>query len=619
MENQKLAEEILASVGGERNVNSLVHCATRLRFKLKRRDVVDKEKIADLPGVVKVMESGGQFQIVIGNTVSDVYQAFNSISHLVDDDQSVAEAVDENETVFGKFVDLVSGLFTPLLGAMAGAGILKGLLSIAVQLKWVVPNTSTHTILNAIADSLFYFLPIMLAITAARKFKANTFVAVTIAGTLVYPSIISLANPGVHADLFGIPLVMVKYTSTVIPIILAVYVASVIEKYLNKHLHESIKNFVTPMAVLITVVPLTLMVFGPFGVYVGNGLATVLTSIFKFSPILAGAAMATAWQILVIFGLHWGIVPVMINNLATTGRDPLKPSTAISVFAQAGATLGVMLKTKNKKFKALSASAAISALFGITEPAVYGVTLRLKRPFAIAVVSAALGGGIAGFSGSAGYASGPSSILMIPAFYSPTGSGFIGFLIAVIVAFSTALILTYLIGFEDLPVKAEQSSSAERVETSDQLKSATILSPVTGMIVPLAEINDKAFSSGTLGKGVAILPSKGEVLSPVNGAVTMVFSTGHAIGLTADDGTEILIHIGLDTVKLNGQYFEMAVVQGQKVKLGELLVKFDLEAIKAEAYDITTPIIFTSLASHEDMIENDQTQVSSGDRLVTLI
>lgn len=309
MDNQKLAKEILAGVGGESNVNSLVHCATRLRFKLKNRDIVNKDQVADIPGVVTVMESGGQFQVVIGNTVSDVYQAFNGISHLVDDDQSAAPAAtDEKETIFGKFVDLVSGLFTPLLGVMAGAGILKGLLSIALQLKWVVANTSTYTILNAIADSLFYFLPVLLAITAARKFKANTFVAVTIAGTLVYPSIITLANPGVHADLFGIPLVMVKYTSTVIPIILAVYVASKIEKFLNDHLHESIKNFITPMVVLVTVVPLTLMVFGPFGVYVGNALAAVLTAIFNFSPIIAGALMATAWQILVIFGLHWGIL-----------------------------------------------------------------------------------------------------------------------------------------------------------------------------------------------------------------------------------------------------------------------------------------------------------------------
>ncbi|QEW11641.1 PTS beta-glucoside transporter subunit IIABC [Lacticaseibacillus rhamnosus] len=620
MDNQKLAKEILAGVGGESNVNSLVHCATRLRFKLKNRDIVNKDQVADIPGVVTVMESGGQFQVVIGNTVSDVYQAFNGISHLVDDDQSAAPAAtDEKETIFGKFVDLVSGLFTPLLGVMAGAGILKGLLSIALQLKWVVANTSTYTILNAIADSLFYFLPVLLAITAARKFKANTFVAVTIAGTLVYPSIITLANPGVHADLFGIPLVMVKYTSTVIPIILAVYVASKIEKFLNDHLHESIKNFITPMVVLVTVVPLTLMVFGPFGVYVGNALAAVLTAIFNFSPIIAGALMATAWQILVIFGLHWGIVPVMLNNLATLGKDPLKPGVAISVFAQAGATLGVMLKTKNKQFKALSASAAISALFGITEPAIYGVTLRLKRPFIIAVSSAAIGGGIAGFAGSAGYAAGPSSILMIPAFYGKTGAGFVGFLIAMVVAFSTAAILTYLIGFEDVPVKADSLAANKEKPQVGEPTTTHIFSPLTGTIVPLAEIKDKAFASGALGKGVAILPTKGEVLSPVDGTITMAFATGHAIGLTANDGTEILIHIGLDTVKLNGQYFTLKVEQDQKVKVGDPLVTFDLDAIKAAGYDITTPVIITSMAPHEDMIESTQTEIETGERLATLI
>lgn len=621
MNDQQLAEQILAQVGGEHNVKSLVHCATRLRFKLKDRALANKEQIEALERVVTVMESAGQFQVVIGNTVSDVYQAFGKISGLIDEDRQEDTQDNANETIFGRFVDLISGLFTPLLGVMAGAGILKGLLAIATQLKWVMPNTSTYIILNAIGDSLFYFLPILLAITTARKFKGNPFVAVTIAGTLVYPTIFTLADPGKSVDFFGIPLVMVKYTSTVIPIILAIYIASIFERYLNRYLPTSIKNFVTPAIVLVTVVPLTLMLFGPFGVYVGNALAAGLTAVFNINPITAGALMGASWQILVIFGLHWGIVPVMLNNIATLGRDLIKPANAISVFSQAGATLGVMLRTKNKQFKALSASAVISALFGITEPAVYGVTLRLKRPFIIGVVSAAIGGGIVGFSGSAGYAAGPSSILMIPAFYGKNGEGFIGFLVAIAVTFITSTVLTYLIGFEDVPEKSGTSKKdTEPLNAKTQpSKVVTISSPVTGKLCPLEKIADKAFSSGALGQGVAAVPAKGEILSPIEGTVIVAFETGHAIGLMADDGPEILIHIGLDTVKLNGQYFELKVKQGQRVQVGDPLVHFDLDAIKAAGFDLTTPIIFTSIAPYQSMELSKQEQIGVGEHLATLV
>ncbi|ALS02076.1 PTS beta-glucoside transporter subunit EIIBCA [Enterococcus silesiacus] len=618
MDTNQLAEKILKEVGGEENVQSLVHCATRLRFKLKDRNIVDKSAVESIPGVVTVMESAGQFQVVIGNTVPEVYAAIGTISNLTGDQTGSDNSSNDNETIFGKFVDLISSLFTPLLGVMAGAGILKGLLSIATTTKLIIPETSTYIILSAIADSLFYFLPVLLAITAARKFKANVFVAVTIAGALVYPTIIGLAAPDISADFFGIPVVMVKYTSTVIPIILAIYVMSVLEKFLNKRLHQSIKNFITPMILLVVIVPLTLMIFGPFGVYVGNAIADVLITVINFNPIIAGALIAASWQILVMFGLHWGIVPVMMNNIATMGKDPLKPSVAISVFAQAGAVLGVMLKTKNKEFRALSASAVVTALFGITEPAVYGVTLRLKRPFIIGVISAAVGGGIVGYAGSMGYAAGPSSILMIPAFYGPNGEGFVGFLIGIAVAFVLAAVLTYFIGFEDIP---EATTATKETTTVAQVgvKSEVISSPLAGDIVSLENINDKAFASGTLGQGLAIAPTKGEVISPVNGTVTMAFATGHAVGVTSENGAEVLIHIGLDTVQLEGKHFELKVTQGQTVKVGEPLVVFDIEAIKAAGFDVTTPVIITNTANYEDVVVSDQAQVNAGDRLITLL
>ncbi|WP_317944844.1 beta-glucoside-specific PTS transporter subunit IIABC [Carnobacterium maltaromaticum] len=619
MDINQLAQTILEKVGGEKNVTSLVHCATRLRFKLKNRDLVDKSQVEAIPGVVTVMESGGQFQVVIGNMVPEVYEAIGTISNLTNDD-STETTTNKDETIFGKFIDLISTIFTPLLGVMAGAGILKGLLSLALNFKLVMPDSSTHIILNAIADSLFYFLPMLLAITAARKFKANIYVAVAIAGALIYPTIIELAASPKAVHFFGIPIVMVKYTSTVIPIILAIYVMSIVEKFLNKRLHQSIKNFITPAILLITIVPLTLMIFGPFGVYVGNAVASVLTTIIAFNPIIAGAVIAASWQILVMFGLHWGVVPVMMNNIATMGKDPLKPSTAISVFAQAGATLGVMLKTKNKEFKALSGSAALTALFGITEPAVYGVTLRLKRPFLIGILSAAVGGGIAGYAGSAGYAAGPSSILMIPAFYGPNGEGFMGFLIGVGVAFTLAAVLTYLIGFEDIPSETTTETNIKNsIPPTTSVQSETIASPVNGVLLPLSDVKDKAFASGILGGGVAIIPSTGEIVSPVDGFVTVAFKTGHAIGLLSDEGAEILIHIGLDTVQLDGQYFDLKVEQNQHVKKGDKLVSFDLEAIIAAGFDVTTPIIITNSTNYEDVIPTEKQETQPGDRLITLL
>ncbi|MDQ0178331.1 beta-glucoside-specific PTS transporter subunit IIABC [Bacillus chungangensis] len=622
MDYAKLAQHILKNVGGEKNVISLVHCATRLRFKLADRKKADKSAVENTAGVVSVIESGGQFQVVIGNNVPEVYEEIGKISSLINEDKENTADSKEGENIIGKFVDLISTIFTPLLGVMAGAGILKGLLSLVAKYQWVPVESTTYTILNAIADSLFYFLPMLLAITAARKFKANVFVAVTIAGALIYPSVIDLAAQQTAVTFFGIPIAMVKYTSTVIPIILAVYVMSLFEKFLNKRLHQSVKNFITPAILLLTIVPLTLMIFGPFGVYVGNGIASVMVTVINFNPILAGALFAASWQILVMFGLHWGIVPVMINNIATMQKDPLKPHSAISVFAQAGATLGVMLKTKNKDFKALSGSAAITALFGITEPAVYGVTLRLKKPFIIGVISAAVGGGIAGYAGSAGYAAGPSSILMIPAFYGPNGEGFVGFIIGIIVAFTMAAVLTYVIGFEDISEHKEKKSAKPEkkpVNKVEGVQAEVVYSPVAGEVLELSEIKDRAFSSGALGAGIAIVPREGVILSPFNGTVATAFPTGHAIGIVSDQGAEVLIHIGLDTIQLNGEFFNMKVTQGQPVATGDILVEFDLDAIKKAGFDTTTPIVVTNSIDYEDVLTTDKKEINSRDRLLTII
>ena len=602
MKYDQLAKEIIESVGGEQNVSSLVHCATRLRFVLKDKAKADKLKLEKLEGVIAVKESGGQFQVVVGNTVPEVYQAIGKQTKLMEESPETSKT-NEKGNIFGRAIDIISSIFTPLLGVMAGAGILKGLLAIATNAGWLIPTETTYIILNATADSLFYFLPILLAVTSARKFGANQFVAMTVAGALIYPTIIQLKTDAVTTTFFGIPVTMMSYTSTVIPIILAVWVMSYVEKFFNRHVHESVKNFVTPLIALITIVPLTLIVFGPIGVTSGDLIAAFILKVLAFNPILAGAFIAGVWQVLVIFGIHWGVVPIFINNIATKGYDYIKPATAPAIFAQAGASFGVMLRSKNKKLKTLAGSTGITALFGITEPAVYGVTLRLKRPFIAAVISAAVGGGIVGHFGSVAVASGPPGLLTLPVFIGDSMTAFYGLLIGVGVSFFLSMVLTYILGFEDDPIEKE---AEKNVRASTDM---TIPSPVSGQIVSLEKVSDSVFASGAMGQGFAVVPTEGKVIAPVSGQVTAIFASKHAIGIRSENGMEILIHVGIDTVRLDGTHFELHVAQDQKIEPGDVLITFDMESIQAEGYDIITPVIFTNL-SEERQITIDQDQIS---------
>ncbi|WP_312194087.1 beta-glucoside-specific PTS transporter subunit IIABC [Exiguobacterium sp.] len=602
MKYDQLAKEIIESVGGEQNVISLVHCATRLRFVLKDKAKADNLKLEKLEGVIAVKESGGQFQVVVGNTVPEVYQAIGKQTKLMEESTETSKT-NEKGNIFGRAIDIISSIFTPLLGVMAGAGILKGLLAIATNAGWLIPTETTYIILNATADSLFYFLPILLAVTSARKFGANQFVAMTVAGALIYPTIIQLKTDAVATTFFGIPVTMMSYTSTVIPIILAVWVMSYVEKFFNRHVHESVKNFVTPLIALITIVPLTLIVFGPIGVTSGDLIAAFILKVLAFNPILAGAFIAGVWQVLVIFGIHWGVVPIFINNIATKGYDYIKPATAPAIFAQAGASFGVMLRSKNKKLKTLAGSTGITALFGITEPAVYGVTLRLKRPFIAAVISAAVGGGIVGHFGSVAVASGPPGLLTLPVFIGDSMTAFYGLLIGVGVSFFLSMVLTYILGFEDDPIEKE---AEKNVRASTDM---TIPSPVSGQIVSLEKVSDSVFASGAMGQGFAVVPTEGKVIAPVSGQVTAIFASKHAIGIRSENGMEILIHVGIDTVRLDGTHFELHVTQDQKIEPGDVLITFDMESIQAEGYDIITPVIFTNL-SEERQITIDQDQIS---------
>ena len=605
-----LAKQLLKLVGGKQNINQVWHCATRLRFTLKDQDKVPKEKVEALDGVITVVEASGQFQVVIGNNVSDVYQEVVKLEpSLSDGTEGPATVTHEKMTfkrAFNGLLTFISGVFTPFLGAMAGAGILKGLLSLAVVLGWLTTKSGAYQIWWAAADGIFYFLPLALAFTAAKQLKVNQFVAMAIAAAMVYPNIVALVGkPSI--DFLGIPVVAANYTATVLPILLVVVVQKFLEPFFNRIWHESVRNILAPLCLLVVIVPLTMLVVSPVSSILSNGLATAIVSLNKSVPVLAGMILGGFWQVFVIFGVHWALVPVMMNNIALYGTDPMMPILLPAVLAQAGAAFAVFLKARDAKMKSLAGSSTITALFGITEPTIYGITLKLKKPFYCACVAGAVGGIIVAMSGAGANVAALASILSLPTYL---GKGFGVSVIGDVVAFVLGVGLTLAFGGINAPAK-NQAATAVVADHAE-----TLAAPVKGTLVALSDVPDEVFASGTMGQGIAIEPEENVVKSPVAGTVSLVYPTGHAIGITSDKGAEILIHIGIDTVNLKGKHFKALIEQGQKVTVGTPLVEFDYQAIQAAGYAPTVMMIVTN--SDQYQVETRSDGATDDDALMTL-
>ncbi|MBE8124909.1 beta-glucoside-specific PTS transporter subunit IIABC [Lacticaseibacillus rhamnosus] len=605
-----LAKQLLKLVGGKQNINQVWHCATRLRFTLKDQNKVPKEKVEALDGVITVVEASGQFQVVIGNNVSDVYQEVVKLEpSLSDGTEGPATVTHEKMTfkrAFNGLLTFISGVFTPFLGAMAGAGILKGLLSLAVVLGWLTTKSGAYQIWWAAADGIFYFLPLALAFTAAKQLKVNQFVAMAIAAAMVYPNIVALVGkPSI--DFFGIPVVAANYTATVLPILLVVVVQKFLEPFFNRIWHESVRNILAPLCLLVVIVPLTMLVVGPVSSILSNGLATAIVSLNKSVPVLAGMILGGFWQVFVIFGVHWALVPVMMNNIALYGTDPMMPILLPAVLAQAGAAFAVFLKARDAKMKSLAGSSTITALFGITEPTIYGITLKLKKPFYCACVAGAVGGIIVAMSGAGANVASLASVLSLPTYL---GKGFGVSVIGDVVAFVLGVGLTLAFGGINAPAK-NQAAAAVVADHAE-----TLAAPVKGTLVALSDVPDEVFASGTMGQGIAIEPEENVVKSPVAGTVSLVYPTGHAIGITSDKGAEILIHIGIDTVNLKGKHFKALIEQGQKVTVGTPLVEFDYQAIQAAGYAPTVMMIVTN--SDQYQVETRSDGATDDDALMTL-
>jgi PTS system beta-glucosides-specific IIC component len=584
MDYSQTAAGVLKGVGGEENVSSLVHCMTRLRFVLKDESKADAAAIKAVPGVVTVAQAGGQYQVVVGNEVPEVFAAMGTISKFGGSGDAAAPASDEPRgNLFNRFIKMISAIFTPVLWALAGTGLLKAFLAAAVTFGWIDPATSTYLVLNALADAFINFLPLALAISAARYFKAAEYTSLAIAGALLYPTITAVVGAP-DLTFFGIPFTMVSYVSSVIPIIIIVWLQSHAEKFLYAKLPSAVRRFVTPMIIVLVAVPLVFVVIGPLSAIVSGWLASGIGWVFATVPWLGGAIMGGLWQVFVIFGLHWGLVPLFQFEFQETGQILLIAPVFMAVLAQAAAVAGVWARTRNKNLKSLAAPATLSGfLAGVTEPAIYGINLPLKRPFAFGIAGGVVGGAIVALGGVFSQSFVVPSGLALPALLGNGNMVMLGLGLAA--AIVIPFVLTVVVGFKEPAENETQAAQSTDIE---------VLNPVDGTVVPLSEIPDAAFADGSLGQGVAVRPTSGALYAPFDATVVAAFPTGHAIGLRHADGAEVLIHVGIDTVKLGGQHFALKVSSGQEVKAGDLLVEFDRDAITAAGYDLTTPVIVTN-------------------------
>lgn len=590
----KTAMELLKELGGNDNITNVTHCATRLRFILKDESIVNKDKVAKIPGVITTVQAGGQFQVVIGNHVKDAYE--HMIKMVTIDEEAAKGTGNKKVGIVSRIIDVISAIFAPFLYTLAACGILQGILGVLVALNAIDTAGGTYQILNFISWTAFTFLPVLIAVTASKKFGVNTFIALVIACALVCPDYIAMVNAAKPVYFLGMKVQLLSYTSSVIPIILSIWIASYVQKFFDKYLPIVIRNLFTPMFTIAIMVPLTLLAFGPIGNTIGGAIGGIYNTLYNLSPIVAGLVVGGLWEVLVIFGVHWGITPVTVGNYANLGYDTFTGLQASAVFSQAGATFGVFLKTKNKDMKGVSASAAITGLFGITEPAIYGVNLRLKKPMICGCIAGAVGGAIGGAFHAVSWSYNMPGIATLPAYFKAGHlTPFIGLVISIVVAFILGAVLTYIVGFED-----EADDETKEIETSNETTTeangeatSEFVAPVTGNVIPVNQVKDEAFASEAMGKGVGIEPENGKVYAPFDGNVDAVFPTGHLVGLSDGNGAEVLIHIGVDTVKLEGKGFTTYVSQGDKVKKGDLLVEFDVELLKKEGYDTTVMFITT--------------------------
>ncbi|MFJ5434667.1 beta-glucoside-specific PTS transporter subunit IIABC [Pectobacterium sp. CHL-2024] len=630
MNYQKLGVDILALSGGKQNVSKLTHCATRLRFEFNDSDAVQADAIAKLPGVISVVDRGGQFQVVIGNDVQITYRAIlNEIGEMNGQRTASSKEPQKKGGIFSQIISVISTTFTPVIPAITGAGMIKALLAILKLTGLISADSTTYRLLDTISDAAFFFLPVLLAYGASIKFACNPILAMTIAGALLHPNLAQLLASGGPISFIGIPVRLADYAGSVLPIILTVWIMSYIEQFAEKISPSMIKFFTKPMIVLLFTAPLALVVIGPFGIFLNDLVASGAAIIDGKASWLIPMLMGGLQPFLVITGTAWAMTPIATSQLTRNGFEMINgPGMLASNIAQGAATLCVAFKTKNKNLKQLASSAGFTALLGITEPSLYGVTLKLKKPLIAAMIGGGCAGIYAGLAGLVRYAFVSPGLAALPAFIGENPMNIVHALITCAIAIVVTFALTWIMGFDD-PVDETETApttngpSTSETETAKKSQAAeghaeqqAIMSPLSGKLVALSDINDDVFSQGLLGQGVAIIPDKGEVVAPVSGEIITFLESKHAVGIRTDNGLELLIHVGLDTVNLNGKHFIGHIKPGDRVSAGDRLISFDLHEITRLGYDPITPVVIINSDDYASVVCTAPQPIASLDTII---
>lgn len=624
MTNKELAQSIIELIGGSKNVTNLTHCVTRLRFNLKNYDLAYADAIKKIEGVVGCVHKGGQLQVIIGPHVQNIY---DEAIQLVDT-SSTSEDSGETKKGISSFFDTIAGIFTPIVGALAGSGMVKAILALSTTMGWLTTESQTYYLLNIMGDAVFYFLPFFIAVTASKKFKTSPFLALVFAGILLHPDLTALRTEGIEAVFLGVSVRLAVYSSSVIPIILIVLLQSYVEKFMRKITPNVVKVFLIPMVTILIVAPIGLIILAPLGAITGEYLGLFFTFLDARASWIVPLLVGSLAPLLVMTGMHYSLGAVQATQRAAVGyATVLAPGMLSSNMAQGGAVLAVAIRTKNKQLKSLATSTSISCFMGITEPALYGVTLQKKGALAATMIGGGTAGLYAGITAIKAYSAGTSNIFSVPIYMGgETMWSFYNALITVIIGAAAGFIASFLLYKEDEQsdvvnntVEGTQTEQSSMTLSEEINQKVNVYSPLQGQLIPLTEVSDDAFSTQAMGKGIAVLPTKGQVVAPFDGEVSMIFKTNHAIGLKSEAGLELLIHIGIDTVKLEGEFFEAHIKEGDLIKKGDLLMSFDTEKISNAGYDLTTPIIVTNTKDYLDVIEGQVAIADKGTEILTAV
>lgn len=637
MNYNQLAADILKLVGGEKNVASVTNCMTRLRFQLNDTKAADVEAIKNLKGVQGIVTKNGQFQIIIGTDVSNVCDELKKMGNFSDSGTGEEE---EKKGPVAAFFGTLTAIFTPVIPALAGSGMIKALLALLVAFKVVEAGSATYQMFTAFGDALFYFLPFILAVSAAKRFKCSPYIAAVLAGVLMHSAITGLEPATATLNIFNgnainfsyvtmfgfLPMLKVSYGGSVIPILLIVWVQSKIEPWANKISPKPIKIFFAPMLTIIATGIVGLFVAGPLGNLVGNLLAIVFNFFNDYAGWVIPFLMGTFCPFFVMTGMHYCFAPIQTIQYATLGYGTiLGPGMLASNIAQGTASLVVGLRTKNKEMKQLACSAGFTGLMGITEPALYGVNLKLKRPLYAAMIGGGVAGLYAGITGIHTFSSTTAGLLALPVYIGGDSiMNVVNAVITIVISIIVTAIATMILGFKDSAEEKESDKTAQTQENEGAKKERLnikecVCSPVRGEVISLEQVPDEVFSKGILGQGIAVIPTEGKVVAPFDGTVATIIDSKHAVGIQDENGIEMLVHVGIDTVELKGQHFNCLVSEGEKIKKGQTLLTFDIEAIKKAGFSIVTPVVISNTDDFLEVLASDRKQVNYEEEIITVM